>query len=137
MRISAAWKICPDSPDTIRISAARKNCVDKMGSGSNHPSNHLSNNPKLKPLIAGSADYLALLHTGTLARLIITYPACQLLGKSSSEREARVRPIRKTTNGHHQLALAQTHHGVRKKKNSRRKTSKEKSSKNETLSRIV
>ena len=32
------------------------------------------------------------------------------------EREARIRPIRKTTNGHHQLALAQTHHGVRKKK---------------------
>ena len=45
------------------------------------------------------------------------------------EREARVGIVRKTTNGHHQLALAQTHHGVRKKKNSRRKTSKEKSSK--------
>ena len=34
----------------------------------------------------------------------------------NTEREVRVRPIRKTTNGHHQLALAQTHHGVRKKK---------------------
>ena len=32
------------------------------------------------------------------------------------ERGARVGTIRKTTNGHHQLALAQTHHGVRKKK---------------------
>ena len=57
---------------------------------------------------------------------------------AKGEREARVRPIRKTTNGHHQLALAQTHHGVRKKKNARRKTSKEKSSKRkETRSRIV
>ena len=32
------------------------------------------------------------------------------------EREARVGTIRKTTNGHHQLALALTHHGVRKEK---------------------
>ena len=33
-----------------------------------------------------------------------------------TEREARVGTIRKTTNGHHQLALALTHHGVRKEK---------------------
>ena len=43
-----------------------------------------------------------------------------------SEREARVGPIRKTTNGHHQLALALTHHGVRKEK----KLQEEKSVKN-------
>ena len=33
-----------------------------------------------------------------------------------TEREARVGTIRKTTNCHHQLALALTHHGVRKAK---------------------
>ena len=37
------------------------------------------------------------------------------------ERGARVGTIRKTTNGHHQLALALTHHGVREKKNFRKK----------------
>ena len=37
------------------------------------------------------------------------------------EREARVVTIRKTTNGHHQLALALMHHGVRKNKMSRKK----------------
>ena len=40
------------------------------------------------------------------------------------EREARVGTIRKTTNGHHQLALALTHHGVREK---RKKLQEEKS----------
>ena len=42
-------------------------------------------------------------------------------------REARVGTIRKTTNGHHQLALALTHHGVREK---RKKLQEEKSVKN-------
>ena len=44
-----------------------------------------------------------------------------------TEREARVGTIRKTTNGHHQLALALTHHGVREK---RKKLQEEKSVKN-------
>ena len=44
-----------------------------------------------------------------------------------NEREARVGTFRKTTNGHHQLALALTHHGVREK---RKKLQEEKSVKN-------
>ena len=35
---------------------------------------------------AGPADFLALPHTGTLARLIIKYPACQLLGKKTASK---------------------------------------------------
>ena len=33
----------------------------------------------------GPADFPAMPHIGTLARLIIKYPACQLLGKSCME----------------------------------------------------
>ena len=44
-----------------------------------------------------------------------------VLGCIEAGREARVVTIRKTTNGHHQLALALMHHGVRKNNTSRKK----------------
>ena len=52
---------------------------------------------------------------------------------AQTERDARVGTIRKTTDGHHQLALALTHHGVREK---RKKLQEEKSVKN-TSSSII
>ena len=80
----AARNVCVDK---IRISAAWKVCVDTMGSGRYNPSNNLAVDFfLLVGNFAGQADCLALPHTGTLTRLITTYPNCQRLGKREQMR---------------------------------------------------
>jgi len=64
---------------------------------------------------------LFLLRVGEGNQKKIRKEKASLAAKCPTEKiQARVETIRKTTNGHHQLALALTHHGVREK---RKKTS--------------